>query len=273
MYPALYRLEEAGLLASKWTKASGRRRRVYSLTGRGRAELARGRSEWKSFAKRGGVGGRLIEAYLQDLSRELAEVGIRGRLRSRILAESEDHLRSDPDGVGRFGSPRDVANTFASELGARTSRRAAVGAFVALGVAGAVYAVAFVGASFAHQPAARHVAACRIARVRGRDPRAPGCVRQRDRSLSSARCVAASESCRATELTSHQPANGPCAPRRPGDDGRAGAPRVRAPERERRLVGRFHARRVGRGRDLARAGGNPDASRCALATESRRAGR
>ena len=50
MYPALYRLEKAGLLASKWTKAAGRRRRVYSLTGRGRAELARGRVEWKTFA-------------------------------------------------------------------------------------------------------------------------------------------------------------------------------------------------------------------------------
>ena len=51
VYPALHRLERAGLLASKWTKAAGRRRRVYSLTGRGRAELARGRTEWKTFAK------------------------------------------------------------------------------------------------------------------------------------------------------------------------------------------------------------------------------
>jgi PadR family transcriptional regulator PadR len=50
VYPALHRLEKAGLLASRWTRASGRRRRVYSLTGRGRAELARGRDEWKIFA-------------------------------------------------------------------------------------------------------------------------------------------------------------------------------------------------------------------------------
>lgn len=50
VYPALYRLEKAGLLASTWTKAEGRRRRVYRLTGRGRAELARGRKEWKTFA-------------------------------------------------------------------------------------------------------------------------------------------------------------------------------------------------------------------------------
>ena len=94
----------------------------------------------------------MIERYLRELSRELAVVGIRGRLRSRILAESEDHLRSDPQGAERFGSPSVVANSFASELGARAARRAAIGAFVALGFAGAVYAVSFVGASFAHQP-------------------------------------------------------------------------------------------------------------------------
>jgi PadR family transcriptional regulator PadR len=50
VYPALYRLERAGLLASRWTRAAGRRRRVYRLTRRGRQELARERSEWKSFA-------------------------------------------------------------------------------------------------------------------------------------------------------------------------------------------------------------------------------
>ena len=91
---------------------------------------------------------------MRELSRELASVGIRGGLRRRILGESEDHLRSDPEGAERFGAPGVVANAFASELGARASRRAAVGAFVALGVAGAVYAVSFVGASFAHQPPA-----------------------------------------------------------------------------------------------------------------------
>jgi PadR family transcriptional regulator len=50
VYPALYRLERAGLLASRWTNAAGRRRRVYRVTRRGRSELARERGEWKSFA-------------------------------------------------------------------------------------------------------------------------------------------------------------------------------------------------------------------------------
>ena len=51
VYPALYRLERGGLLASRWTNAAGRRRRVYRLTRRGRAELARESDEWKSFAR------------------------------------------------------------------------------------------------------------------------------------------------------------------------------------------------------------------------------
>ena len=50
VYPALYRLEAAGLLSSSWTKARGRRRRVYELTKRGRGELVKGRDEWKAFA-------------------------------------------------------------------------------------------------------------------------------------------------------------------------------------------------------------------------------
>jgi amino acid transporter len=95
----------------------------------------------------------VIEGYLDELGRELSDVGIQGRLRRRILAESEDHLRGDPDAPARFGSPLELANQFAAELGARASRRAAVGAFLALGVAGAVFALAFVGANFAGRPA------------------------------------------------------------------------------------------------------------------------
>jgi hypothetical protein len=94
----------------------------------------------------------VIDEYLAELARQLAAVGIRGRLRRRILAESEDHLRTGDGALDRFGSPAEVANAFAAELGARASRRAAVGAFLALGVAGAVYAVSFLSAAFAGQP-------------------------------------------------------------------------------------------------------------------------
>jgi PadR family transcriptional regulator PadR len=50
VYPALHRLEDGGLLASAWSAAEGRRRRVYSLTGRGRRELGSRRGEWSRFA-------------------------------------------------------------------------------------------------------------------------------------------------------------------------------------------------------------------------------
>ena len=94
-----------------------------------------------------------MKAYLAELGRDLEQVGIRGRLRHRILAESEDHLRSDPEALERFGSPAELANTFAAELGTRATRRAAVGAFAALAFAGAVFAVSFLTAPFAEQPA------------------------------------------------------------------------------------------------------------------------
>ncbi|WP_215908897.1 PadR family transcriptional regulator [Phreatobacter stygius] len=52
VYPALHRLEQAGLLASAWTTpAGGRRRRVYTLTDDGRKALARRRDVWDRFAR------------------------------------------------------------------------------------------------------------------------------------------------------------------------------------------------------------------------------
>lgn len=51
VYPALHRLEADGLLASSWETASGRRRRVYRLTRRGRSTLGARRGEWQVFAR------------------------------------------------------------------------------------------------------------------------------------------------------------------------------------------------------------------------------
>src|SRR5215470_5230098 len=51
IYPALHRLEQAGLLASRWVTAdSGRRRRVYALTRRGERTLAEHRAVWRQFS-------------------------------------------------------------------------------------------------------------------------------------------------------------------------------------------------------------------------------
>jgi PadR family transcriptional regulator PadR len=51
LYPALHRLERAGLLASKWAEANGRRRRIYQLTRKGERALARQHAEWRNFVR------------------------------------------------------------------------------------------------------------------------------------------------------------------------------------------------------------------------------
>lgn len=50
LYPALHRLEDAGLLASRWDETAPRRRRVYRLTAGGGRALDGRRREWLSFA-------------------------------------------------------------------------------------------------------------------------------------------------------------------------------------------------------------------------------
>ena len=49
IYPALHRLESAGLLQSRWSQVAGRRRRVYALTRRGRTVLGEREDEWRRF--------------------------------------------------------------------------------------------------------------------------------------------------------------------------------------------------------------------------------
>ena len=51
VYPALYRLESAGLLSSTASTVNGRRRRTYSLTARGRRELEVQRRDWSAFVQ------------------------------------------------------------------------------------------------------------------------------------------------------------------------------------------------------------------------------
>jgi PadR family transcriptional regulator, regulatory protein PadR len=51
IYPALHRLEKNGLLSSSWTIAdSGRKRRTYALTRRGRGALVHQRATWQRFS-------------------------------------------------------------------------------------------------------------------------------------------------------------------------------------------------------------------------------
>jgi transcriptional regulator len=60
VYPALHRLERGGLLTSRWSSETGRRRRIYELTPRGREVLEGHQQEWRRFS-------RGVEAILQEM--------------------------------------------------------------------------------------------------------------------------------------------------------------------------------------------------------------
>ncbi len=64
LYPALYRLEEAGRIEATWEAEPhgrrGARRRIYRLTTKGKRELAKGREDWSSFVQT--IGGILAGA-------------------------------------------------------------------------------------------------------------------------------------------------------------------------------------------------------------------
>jgi transcriptional regulator len=50
LYPALYRLEQRGLLKADWDRSdSGRRTKVYAVTAAGRRHLAEQRESWERF--------------------------------------------------------------------------------------------------------------------------------------------------------------------------------------------------------------------------------
>jgi PadR family transcriptional regulator, regulatory protein PadR len=53
VYPALYRLERAGLVLARWEKGDsarrGPRRRLYRISAKGRRRLEKGREEWRQF--------------------------------------------------------------------------------------------------------------------------------------------------------------------------------------------------------------------------------
>jgi PadR family transcriptional regulator PadR len=50
VYPALHRLEDAGLISGSWSVVDGRRRRTYRLTAVGQRKLHADRGAWRDFA-------------------------------------------------------------------------------------------------------------------------------------------------------------------------------------------------------------------------------
>ena len=61
IYPALHRLERTGLISSRWSEETGRKRRVYELTDRGRAALGELHDDWRRFSD--GVNALLGEVF------------------------------------------------------------------------------------------------------------------------------------------------------------------------------------------------------------------
>jgi PadR family transcriptional regulator, regulatory protein PadR len=51
IYPALHRLERQSLLSSDWTEESGRRKRIYKLTPKGKQALSKRQQEWQKFSQ------------------------------------------------------------------------------------------------------------------------------------------------------------------------------------------------------------------------------
>jgi PadR family transcriptional regulator len=69
VYPALHRLERDGLLTSGWSDETGRRRRVYDLTERGRAAFREQQQGWRQFSQ--GVEEVLREAEVRAVLQEV----------------------------------------------------------------------------------------------------------------------------------------------------------------------------------------------------------
>jgi hypothetical protein len=91
--------------------------------------------------------------FLTGLGSELSVVGIRGRLRRRIISEFADHLACDP--AASLGEPRALARQFADEVGTARARRAAISGFAALALAGTLFGLAFLtsgNAAFGAEP-------------------------------------------------------------------------------------------------------------------------
>ena len=92
----------------------------------------------------------MIDAYVDELARELAAAGVRGRPARRLLAETRAHLAEAAAGAGEaaavasFGEARTLARLVASDLANARTQRATWAGIASLALAGAVCAALFV---------------------------------------------------------------------------------------------------------------------------------
>ena len=99
----------------------------------------------------------MIEGYTRELNSELRRLGVPASRRRRLVAETEDHLLSDPEALPRFGTAGDIARQCADELGSSGARRVSVTAFAVLAFAGLLFG-ALMLAVFTTVP--RHTIVC-----------------------------------------------------------------------------------------------------------------
>jgi hypothetical protein len=85
--------------------------------------------------------------FLEELRRELAAHGVRGRRARRIELELADHLACEPDAA--LGEPAAIAERFAVELRTVLTRRASIGTFGALAFCAGALLAASVSLSLA----------------------------------------------------------------------------------------------------------------------------
>jgi hypothetical protein len=86
---------------------------------------------------------------IDELRRELAAAGVRGRWQRRALEEARDHVA---ESGGAFGDPRALAAAIAAVVGTSRTRRAAWAAFAALALTGAAYLAAWLLVADGGQP-------------------------------------------------------------------------------------------------------------------------
>ncbi|BCJ87451.1 PadR family transcriptional regulator [Effusibacillus dendaii] len=51
LYPALYKLEEDAFITSEWIDTTGRKRRYYRITAKGKERLSQKKKEWNVFTR------------------------------------------------------------------------------------------------------------------------------------------------------------------------------------------------------------------------------
>src|SRR5277367_6642284 len=95
LYPALYRLEHQGWIASEWGESENNRKaKFYSLTAAGRKQLRAKSEKWKRMAR--------LRSWGRAMTR-------RSQLEGEMQAELQFHIESYADDLMRSGVSREEA--------------------------------------------------------------------------------------------------------------------------------------------------------------------